>query len=286
MTGDIERFTKKQWEVSVTKWIWTPFRRSNNTDQFYGNVSEVLLWEDGKGQLHSYAKAARKQLHDMHESGNRAWSNNGVAINRMGGLRAVPYYGEHYDNNVAVVFPLENNELSPILLAFFESEDFVEGVRNIDKTIKVTNRTLLKVPFDLDHWTKVAKEKYPNGLPEPYSDDPTQWIFHGHPAQSDEPLQVAMARLLGYHWPAELDKDMELSQEARSWVDSCEDLLDLADQDGIVCIPAVRGEMKAEDRLEKLLARAFELDWDLDRKNELLEGAGHGGKSMESWLRR
>ena len=44
---------------------------------------------------------------------------------------------------------------------------------------------------------QVAAERYPNGLPKPYSDDPTQWIFHGHPAQSDAPLQVAVARLLG-----------------------------------------------------------------------------------------
>ena len=71
------------------------------------------------------------------------------------------------------------------------------------------------------HWQQVAAERYPNGLPEPYSDDPTQWIFHGHPCGSviwDEAakwtaigpkrtdatvLQTAVARLLGYRWPAE-----------------------------------------------------------------------------------
>jgi hypothetical protein len=68
-------------------------------------------------------------------------------------------------------------------------------------------------------------------------------------------------------------------------VDACEDLNDLADGDGIVCIPAVRGEMKAEDRLEKLLAAAFELDWTIGKKNELLTGVGHGGKSLETCLR-
>ena len=33
----------------------------------------------------------------------------------------------------------------------------------IDKKIAVTNKTLVKVPFDLDYWKKVAQEKYPNG---------------------------------------------------------------------------------------------------------------------------
>jgi hypothetical protein len=59
----------------------------------------------------------------------------------------------------------------------------------------VTNATLVKVPFDLDYWTKVAQEKYLNGLSKPYFDDPTEWILHSHPAQSDAPLQVTVARL-------------------------------------------------------------------------------------------
>ena len=48
-------------------------------------------------------------------------------------------------------------------------------------------------------------EKYPDGLPEPESDDPTQWLFHGRPEPSTSPFQVAVARLLGYRWPAELE---------------------------------------------------------------------------------
>jgi hypothetical protein len=78
-----------------------------------------------------------------------------------------------------------------------------EAVRKIDQALKVTNATLVKVPFDLEYWQEVAAKKYPHGLPEPYSDDPTQWIFHGHPAVSSQQLQTATARLLGYRWPAE-----------------------------------------------------------------------------------
>ena len=151
--------------------------------------------------------------------------------------------------------------------------------------MKASCNTLVKVPFDLDHWTKVAKEKFSNDLPKPYSDDPTQWIFHSHSAQSDEPLQVAVARLLGYRWPAELDADMELSDEARAWVKRSQELLPFADEDGIVCIPAVRGEMKAEDRLENLLAAAYDNEWSSSKKAELLAQAGHAGKTLETWLR-
>ncbi|MCV4802643.1 hypothetical protein OFC41_28910, partial [Escherichia coli] len=73
-------------------------------------------------------------------------------------------------------------------------------MRRIDQNLKVTNATLVKVPFDLAHWQQVAAEKYPNGLPKPHSDNPTQWLFNGHPRGSEAPLQVAVARLVGYRW--------------------------------------------------------------------------------------
>lgn len=302
VTGDIERFTKKLWEITTKSNDWKPFRRSNNSAQYYGDVSEVILWEEGVGQLRDYAIVARDQLHDMHESGNRAWGKHGIAINRMRDLKAVPYWGEHFDNNVAVVYPSGDQDLAT-LLSFLASEDFPKAIRELDQALKVTNKTLLKVPFDLAHWTKVAAEKYPNGLPKPFTDDPTQWIYHGHPCGSvvwdenqkwttkgslrndDSVLQVAVARLLGHQWPAELDKEMELADEQRGWVSRCDSLLPYADEDGIVCIPPVRGEAAADDRLLNLLAAAYGDDWSNDTLAQLLNSVGHTGKTLETWLR-
>jgi hypothetical protein len=165
------------------------------------------------------------------------------------------------------------------------SDFFLASVRTIDQKLNVTPATLIKVPFDLEHWTKVAAEKYPNGLPKPYSDDPTQWIFHGHPVGSDDPLQVAVARLLGYRWPAELDATMELSDEARAKLTQTETLLPFTDSDGIACIPAVRGEAAAADRLRDLLAAAYGEAWTNQVLQQLLADAGHTGKPLELWLR-
>jgi hypothetical protein len=127
----------------------------------------------------------------------------------------------------------------------------------------------LKVPFDLKHWQTVAAKEYPNGLPEPESDDPTQWLFCGRPEHSTAPLQVAVARLLGYRWPAELDSEMRLSQRTREHVARCSELDDFVDDDGIVCIPSVRGEDPASDRLLRLLHAAE---------------VNHS-ENLESWLR-
>lgn len=302
VTGDIERFTKKLWEINTSSKDWLPFRRSNNISEFYGDVSEAIFWQEGRGELHIYASIARDQLHDMHESGNRVWGKRGIAINRMRGLKAVPYWGEHFDNNVAVVCPASEEDITP-LLCFLASDDFHQAIRELDQALKVTNRTLMKVPFDAEYWTSVAEERYPSGLPESYSNNPTQWIFHGHPCGSvvwdeeqkwtaegplrtdDTVLQVAVARLLGYRWPAELDAEMELAEEQREWVKRCEALLPFADEDGIVCIPPVRGEASAADRLLNLLAAAYGDAWSTDVLAELLKSADHAGKTLETWLR-
>ena len=191
----------------------------------------------------------------------------------------------------------------PAIWCFCFSPEYNEAVRRIDQKLNVTNATLVKVSFDLERWTKVAEEKYPKGLPKPYTDDPTQWIFHGHPCGSviwdeDEKwtangplrtdstvLHVAVARLLGYRWPAELDAGMELADEQREWVGRCEELAGYADDDGIVCIPPVRGELAASDRLLNLLAAAYGDTWSNDILVALLKSADHAGKTLETWLR-
>ena len=202
----------------------------------------------------------------------------------MGSLPVTTYDGEVYDQNGAVIVP--NKEVSiAALWCFLSSTNFSKEVRRLDNKVGVTPATLAKVPFDLAHWTKIADEKYPNGLPKPYSNDPTQWIFHGFPSQSDAPLQVAVARLLGYKWPAELDEEMELSDEARSLIEKSKTLNSHADEDGIVCIPAIRGEEAADERLLSLLAASYGNEWSNDVLSKLLSEVDMSGKTLEVWLR-
>lgn len=279
VTGDLERFRLRFWEVPALQSVWVPFRTTVSSSFEHDGCQSILRWEEGSGQLHQYAQETRDQLHDMHESGNRAWNQRGIALNRMSQLQATIYSGEHFDNNVAVLIP-KSEETLPALLEFCGSLSFAAEVRKLDRTIKVTNRTLTKVPFDLSHWQHVASEKYPNGIALPQSDDPTQWLFDGHPRLSRHPLHVAVARLLGYRWPR---------QTGLSVLD-CETLdadgLDmLCAQDGIVCISATKGEDSAPDRLSALLATALGAEWTGATLDGLLKDVGYGGKTIEDWLR-
>ena len=285
-TGDDPARKRCFWEHPITRhWLW--LQGTVATSCSYGGMQMVLDW-DKRG-----ADMARLQ-------GTGAWSNPGVVVSQMRSLPVSIYQGKPFDSNVSALTVKERSHLAAVW-CYCSSPEYHAAVRHIDQTLKVTNATLVKVPFDLDRWTKVAEEQYPNGLPLPYTDDPTQWIFHGHPCGSviwDETtkrttngpcrqdagvLQIAVARLLGYRWPAERDEAMELAAEQRAWVRRCAALHHFADQDGIVCLPAVRGELPAADRLLRLLAAAFGEAWSDATLPRLLAAAGSA--SLDDWLR-
>lgn len=280
-TGDLERFVSKFWEMGFGQG-WEPYIQNVDNTTSYGGRSDRIFWEKGQGRLSSFPTAHNFPSEIMH--GRQVLGKLGLRITQMRHLPITIYSGEVFGKNAATVIPHDPNHL-PAIWCFCSAPEYNEAVRQIDQSLKVTNATLVKVPFDLEHWTQVAEERYPHGLPKPYSDDPTQWIFHGHPMQSTDPLQVAAARLLGYRWPAETDPDMELSDEARHWISRCEPLMKLADNDGIVCIPPVRGEPAAADRLLNLLAAAYGKDWNTDVLARLLKAADHADKTLDTWLR-
>ena len=147
--------------------------------------------------------------------------------------------------------------------------------------------------------SRVAAEEYPNGLPEPHSNDPTQWLFKGHPKGSTDPLQVAVARLLGYRWPDQEPDDLE-PHPCGTAAPGCPDPAEggwatspvptdgprLVDADGIVPIPSVRGESPAAERLREVLQTAFGPEWSASLEHKLLTEAGaSSGTTLDDWLR-
>ena len=285
-TGDNPAMRRLFWEQPLSS-RWVFFHSTVEETTIYGGMSSVLDWANAGRDM-----AALR--------GTAAWEHRGVAVSQIGRLSVTLYQGEKFDTNMSAL-PVVNERHLPAIWCFCSSPEYHDVVRRIDQKLNVTNATLVKVPFDLDHWTKVARGKYPHGLPRPYSDDPTQWIFHGHPCGSvvwDETgkrtahgplrtdptvLQVAVARLLGYRWPAEQDPGMELADEQREWVRRCEPLHVFADGDGIVCIPPVRGEPSAAERIRQLLAAAFGDAWSDGTLSRLL--AETGSPSLDDWLR-
>lgn len=279
MNGDSPRFIRRFSELPEKSPLWAFLQSTVAAGSEIGGLESVILFDEVNGHLREEAGIRREKLHNADERGNSVWGRPGVAVSQMSSLPASRYFGNKYDSNIAAIVP-KNIEHLAAVWAFCSSPSFAEAVRAIDRKMNVTNATLAKVPFDFTRWQQSAAEKYPDGLSKPFSSDPTQWLFNGHPKDSDHSLHVAVARLLGYRWPR---------QTGSSFPDcpalGPDGLESLADADGIVPISPTKGEAAAAERLRDLLARAFGQGWSASRQQELLAEVDSAGSSLEDWLR-
>ncbi|MCU7849287.1 MAG: N-6 DNA methylase [Candidatus Thiodiazotropha sp. (ex Lucinoma kastoroae)] len=268
-TGDDERYKRKFWEASELLPGWIEYQSTSSVTRFFGGLEHILYWgSDGK-------HLARRQ-------GLNAWRKPGVAVSQMSSLPCCIYIGGAFDSNMTAIVPRKASDYVP-LLNYAVSGQLSSDVREFDHSIKPTNSSFEKVPFDLAYWRSNGQFRGVSGIPGPYSEDPTQWVFHGHPKSSCSVLQVIVARLVGYHWPAENDPEMELADEARGWIGKTKTLHALEDEDGIVCLPSIRGEPAAHERLLQLLESAWGNDWSTGIHTKLLSDAGVN--SLDDWFR-
>lgn len=259
-TCDNPRFAFAFWELPALLPGWVRVQSAPDRTREFGGRSEIVFWEDGHGAITSVCQPGSTFR------GEAAWGRRGVIAAEMRSLHSTLYAGDIFDGTATVVVPKRASDV-PALWRFVSSEEFAKAIRSVDRKLSVATSTLVKVPFDVDHWRKVAEEA--GRLPEPWSDDPTQWLFKGRPETSTAPLHVAVARLVGYRWPEQAESD---------------DLDGFADVDGIVCVPSVAGEAPASDRVQQLLAVAFGDSWSPVRVRELLDRVG-SKKTLAEWLR-
>ena len=270
---DTPCFFRQFWEIAHSTSDWEFLQTTVESPRNFGGMEQIVFWQKGQGILHERGERGEAIL-----AGGMAWKKKGVIVSQMRQLPASLYLGDIFDKNAAVVLPYDEKDL-PAVWAFCSSPEYNEEVRKIDQKVNVTNVTLVKVPFDFAHWQKVAAEKYPHGLPKPFSSDPTQWLFNGHPKGPDQPLQVAVARLLGYQWPRQTGSSFPDCPALKA-----DGLEKLADKDGIVCLSATKGEAPAADRLNALLAAAFGSDWSATKARELLAATDSKAKTLADWL--
>lgn len=266
-TGDNPRVTINYWEIPEINSRWKPFQGPPERTQEYAGRNTIVDWsllDQG------FESAAIR--------GHEAWERKGVAIGQMRSLPATLFEGSLFSNSTPVIVPQKEENLAAFWL-FCRSPQLNDDLRKLNPKVSVDNGYVSKVPFDLAYWQRVAAEKYPNGLPKPQSADPTQWLFNGHPKGSEQPLHVAVTRLLGYHWPR---------QTGSSFPDcpalSPDGLESFADEDGIVCLPPLNREQPAADRLRQLLTAALGA---FDERALLTAAGLKGSKSntLEDWLR-
>jgi hypothetical protein len=261
--GDSERLVACFWEITSFE-RWRPFQAPPVEAGLYRGREYVIDWPVLEGGFDSAAIR-----------GQEAWNLQGVAIGQMRGLPATLYSGDLFSNSTPVIIPRERTSLAAIW-CFCAGEDFAKELRKQNPKLSVDNGYVSKIPFDLGHWSQIAAERYPHGLPGANSTDPTQWLFNGQPKGSDHPLQVAVARLLGYLWPRQTGSNFPGCPAV-----TLDGLETHATSDGIVPLNAIAGEASAADRLRALLMQAYESEWSAAKLQELLGD----WDSLEDWLR-
>lgn len=274
-TGDAERLALGFWELPASSsWDsdegeWRPFQGPpDRTRPWGGRESIVRMGVLTRG----FSSAAVR--------GREAWGKRGIAIGQVSALPATLYSGEFFADSTPVIVPQNDEDLGAIW-AFCSSPDFNKELRRLNPKLSVNNGYVSKIEFDRDRWRSAFVAAYPQGLTPPSAEcDPSQWLFSGHPAQGNHVLHVAVARLVGYRWPRQVglsfpDCPALVSDGLESHVD----------EDGIVCLPSLRGEAAAAERLRALLAAAFCAKWSSQLLNELITGEGFGGTSLDEWLR-
>ncbi|MBD8606021.1 hypothetical protein IFT73_04075 [Aeromicrobium sp. CFBP 8757] len=257
-TGDNPQFIRKMWEVQLPHPEFRPIQSSVSGTEPFAGRDQIIWWQE-QGAVLMANPQARIQ-------GSASWGKRGVAVSQMGDLPVTLYTGEIFDMNTAIVVPNDRSDL-PALWAYLSSAEYSQDVRGVDSKLNVTNATLVKVAFDRERWGGTADQAGP--LPNPYSPDPTQWLFKGDVNAATLPLQVAIGRLLGYMWPEQ----------------SADELDRFVDADGIAALQSLPNEPDLATRLRELLAVAYGDKWSSTLERTLVTEAGGKNGRLEDWLR-
>lgn len=261
-SGDDARYRRNFWELPQLNESWCKWMTAPRLNEEFSGREHIAYWNSTPDSLSASDGAVLR--------GSGAWNQLGVLVARAGAQPVAIYTGDRFSDSVAAIIPRKLEDL-PAVYCYLKSGQYLAEVRKLNSKVVIANRTLVQVPFDRDAWSEEGSQQFPAGLPSEHSNNPTQWLFQGTPAGSTHPLQVAVARLLGYTWPDQRIDGLE----------------DFVDGDGIVCLPAVGGEPPGVERLIQVLARSYGDNWGPNVLDTLLEEAGSrpGTEGLSKWLR-
>jgi hypothetical protein len=294
-TSDSPRFIGKFWEQSRLGEDWEGLQTSCSTTIAYGGMTDAVFWQRERGELSRLAESLKNVNHNVQNwrRGKPNWKKRGVSLSQMAPFSASIYEGNIYDSNCCAIIPKNEDDFGALWL-FLSSDEFRKlAARSVGNNRKAEVGTFLSLEVDFEQWRELAREDSADGLPEPSSNDPTQWLFHGHPryATTGTELHVALARLAGYRWPAELDPSMRLSADARARAEAAA-ALPTADADGLLPLSPLLGERGLADRLRAYCIAAWDADWQPGTEAAIIAAACDLAKdkrpvslTLDAWLR-
>jgi len=283
-TGDRQRFVRSFFELEKDD-NWELFRStSNHPAVISSGAAEMFYWQGGNGDFIQFLHDRLGDSIGAWLRGEDAWGKKGIAISRVTTENNQLYYGEPFDDNISILTPKKPEDLKAIY-SFLNSEEFINKIKSFNQKLSIDNEYFAAVSINLNKWKEISSLQFPDDLPKIIINFPDEYYFHGHPIKTENPLQVALARVLGYRWPAEIDAEMELAEEARVLIEAVKAFDHLSDEDGIFCIPSVNAEQAGAERLRDYLQQVFAGEWNNQTITQLLQKEGAKSTNLESWLR-
>lgn len=287
-TGDEPRFIKRFWEISIAECAVSFIQRSPEKTTYTSGRDALVKRTDIDDDLFAAVRGAQ------------AWGRAGIVISQVSEPSVALYDGEYFLDSCPVIIPKSESARAAIW-EFARSGELLASLRSFNSKLSINNGYVERIPFDLPRWQRIASERLPSGVPKPYSNVPTQWLFDGHPRGSrdqngldedgkpmrpqhaEHPLQVAVARLLGYQWPRQTGSSFK---DCQAIIEADEiDCAGIADENGIVPFASLGGHEDATSRLRQLIQAAWGAEFGSATVGELLKAEGHAETDLATWLR-
>jgi len=257
VTMDTSRYVLHFWEVTGDPSVWEKYVTAPSETGPTTGRQYLLRWDSGDGALQS------SRAHNYNPSS--VLGKRGVLVGQSS-LRVTLYDGEMFNDASAPVIPSNPDDLRAVW-CYLQSPEYADAVRRVNSKVVVNPGYLIKVPFDRDHWRRIAEEAGTTLVRN--VSDPTQWTFSGDTVDSNYPLQVALAGLLGYRWPGQDSTAFD----------------ELVDADGIAALVSLPGESDLVTRLREVLSVVHGGGWSSAHERQLVVQAGGKNGKLDDWLR-
>ncbi|MFD1207262.1 Eco57I restriction-modification methylase domain-containing protein, partial [Modicisalibacter tunisiensis] len=143
-TGELNRFTKKHWEVFRFGGEWELSQTSSIQTCHFTGLTNAVLWQKGAGELYDLVQSVKHLNHAAQnwQRGKPNWGKPGISISKMRELKASIYSERIYDENCCAIIPADPS-IMPALWEFCRSPEYNHEVRKINQSILVQTKYMI-----------------------------------------------------------------------------------------------------------------------------------------------
>ena len=163
---------------------------------------DTNLWRTSNNSVGNDSRGASTSMHEssirsrIRSRARQHGDSSGIAVSQMRTCQRRSILGDAVRKQCCVISAQTTRRLRQRFWAFCTSDEFTTKFEKLTRTLKVTNATFVKVPFDSTNGRQSLRRQYPHGLAEAVFRRPDPMAIQRAIRElAADPLQVAVARL-------------------------------------------------------------------------------------------